>query len=81
MLERERWAGKGHRSLEILFHRAGGQVEMASDPPHRPVLATGEPVNFVDLVNFQHSPLISRNGRQEQRGVVGKKPQAKVQKA
>ncbi len=54
---------------------------MASDPSHRPVLATGEPVNFVDLVNFQHGPLISRNGRQEQRGVVGKKPQPKVQKA
>lgn len=43
---------QGHRSLEILFHRAGGQVEMTSNPPHRPMLAASEPVNFIDLVNF-----------------------------
>src|SRR5215472_4159393 len=52
LLERERWARQGHRGLEILFHRAGGQVEMASDPPHRPVLATGKPMNFVDVGQF-----------------------------
>lgn len=60
---------QGHQGLEILFHRAGGHVEMASDPPHRPVLATGKPMNFVDVVNFQHGPLISRNGSSN-RGVL-----------
>src|ERR1700739_4239343 len=44
----------GHGSLQILFHRAGSQVEMTSDAAHRPMLAAGEPVNFIDLVHVQH---------------------------
>jgi hypothetical protein len=56
-LERIQLAGagtvdwQGHGGLEILFHGAGGQVEMASDSPHRPMLSASEPVNFIDLVS------------------------------
>jgi len=39
-----------HRSPEVLFHGARGQMEMAGNATHRPVLASGEPVNFIDLV-------------------------------
>jgi hypothetical protein len=45
----------GHRSLEIFFDGAGGQVELAGDAAHRPMLAARKTMNFVDLVNLQHA--------------------------
>jgi hypothetical protein len=71
---------QGHRGLEILFHRAGGQVEMASDLPHGPMLAASQAVNFIDLVHAQHGPLINGEEKQDQRGVVGKKPEGELRK-
>ena len=43
-----------HRSPEVLFHGAGGPMEMTGDAAHRPVLATGEPMDFVNLLRVQH---------------------------
>ena len=39
-----------HGSHAILFHSAGGQVELPGDAAHRPMLAAGEAMNFVDLL-------------------------------
>ena len=46
---------RGHGSREIFFDGAGGQVELAGDAAHRPMLAARETMNFVDLVNLQHA--------------------------
>ena len=43
-----------HGSRKILFHGAGGQAELAGDAAHRPMLAAGETMNFVDLLKVQH---------------------------
>jgi hypothetical protein len=43
-----------YRSYEILFHGAGGQTELTGDAAHRPMLAAGETMNFVDLLKVQH---------------------------
>jgi hypothetical protein len=59
-LERIEFAGAGtvgrqrRGSPEILFHGASRQMEMAGDAAHRPMLALGEPMDFIDLVCLQH---------------------------
>src|SRR5579884_3679471 len=44
----------GHRRVEILLDGAGVHMELASNAADRPVFASGQPVNFVDLVRLQH---------------------------
>ena len=44
--------GRGCR--QILFNRAGSQVELAGDATRRPMLAPRETMNFVDLITLEH---------------------------